>query len=107
MKIIADKVFSETMERIATKKSIFEKDIYFVQGAVKDSKGVGETVRVNFRAPIDDTSDEEASKMINFDIDAYKSDIELLRMRQFELYAERQCFKIALYMQKVRSIEIL
>jgi hypothetical protein len=115
VKIVGDKFFSEFMEKLSNNKRQSEIDIYYVQGAVKDTKnkmsneykGVGESMFVHFKAPMDDSSPEEASKLICYDIDIFADDLDLLKQRRFLEYAEKQCYKIALFMQKVRSMEIL
>ena len=77
------------------KKKNRDMNLYFVQGSVKDngngneSKGIGESIVINFRAPIDDSSPEEAIKLICYDIGVFDSDWELLRRREFFKYAER------------------
>ena len=116
VKIVGDKFFSEFMEKLTNNKRQSENDIYFAQGAVKDSKnkavsneykGVGESIVVHFKAPMDDSSPEEASKLICYDIDVFADDLDLLKQKRFTEYAEKQCYKISLFMQKVRSMEIL
>ena len=48
------------MDRMTNNKRLLERDIYFIQGAVKDTngtqepRGVGDSMTINFRAPIEE-----------------------------------------------------
>ena len=58
-------------------------------------------------APLDDSSLEDSLKKINYNVNKYADDFDLIKQGRFRTYAEKQCMKIADYMQKVRSTEIL
>ena len=101
------------MDRMTNNKRLLERDIYFIQGAVKDTngtqepRGVGDSMTINFRAPIEEQSPQSASNLINYSLENFQEDLDLLRQHKFEEYALRQCYKIANFMQQTRSIEIL
>lgn len=64
-------------------------------------------ITVKFRAPLDDSSEEEAKREINYEAFRGVKELELLQSGQFDKYAYMQVLKICYYMQKVRNREVL
>ena len=62
---------------------------------------------LNFKAPLDESSDEDALKQINYQEFRIKDELKLLKTRKFEEYGYVQCLKICHYLQQMRQIEIL
>lgn len=88
-------------------KTFDARNVNCLQTTVKDEKGFGEIITIYFRAPINDESLEDTQKEIVYDVSQFGDDLELLKEKKYQTYAEKQCMKIAYYLQKVRSIEIL
>ena len=62
---------------------------------------------MRFKAPLDDSSDENAMREINYEEFRLADELKLLKTGEFDRYSYIQCLKIAYYLQKVRQIEIL
>ena len=84
------------------------KIIYYIQtGILATEKTHPFNITVHFRAPLDDSCEEEARKEINYEAFRYEDERKLIKQGQFHRYAEIQCYKICYYLQKVRHKEIL
>ena len=72
--------------------------VYFVQsGVLATEKTDPCAITVKFKAPLDDSSDENASKEINYEEFKVVDELKLLKTADFERYAYIQCLKMAYY----------
>ena len=84
------------------------KMVYYVQsGVLATEKTDPCAITIKFKAPLDDSSDENAGKEINYEEFRVADELKLLKAGEFERYAYIQCLKICYYVQKVRRKEIL
>lgn len=107
VKVVSNKALHEIGQDLQRSNSTLARNIYYIQTTVKDVKGVGSHVDVDFKAPLDDTSYEDSLKEINFEGFRGVDELRLLKQGHFQRYAHIQCLKICYYLQKVRNIEVL
>ena len=89
------------------KRTQNQEKIEFVQTCVRHKTGIGQPIDINFKAPLNVTSHENAKKEINYSWKSLGDETELLYQGKFKEYARIQCLKMCHYLKKVRNIEIL
>ena len=107
VKVVAEKVFNDMFADLKKSKQTLGNIINYIQTTVKDEKGVGQAIDIRFRAPLNDLDEDTQKEEINYDFNSLGEDLDLLKQKRFKRYAEKQCLKMAYYLQKVRNIEVL
>lgn len=80
------------------------KDIHMMQISIKSKTGCGVPIFVEYRAPL---SLENPNAVIDYGVDAFPNDYQLLRAGDDHHYALKQCAIMAEYMQKTLGLELL
>lgn len=75
-----------------------------IQTAIKSSKGQGKMIMCKFEAPL---NSHEPFLPINYNLDSFESDMELLKTGDDHKYCLKKCHEMGDYMQKIRGLELL
>lgn len=74
-----------------------------MQTCLKSQRGIGDPTIINFLAPIDAKQPDE---LVKYNYRSLGEDVELIQTDPFK-YCQKQCYKMAYYVQKLYKIEIL
>ena len=75
-----------------------KKLVYYVQsGVLATEKTDPCAITIKFKAPLDDSSDDDHRKEINYEEFRVADELKLLKTGEFERYAHIQCLKICHY----------
>ena len=103
VKNVPQKIFNNLGSELRGSNSSQKQIVYYIQTGVQISDfREKNTLTIKFRAPVDTSSDENASKDINYEDFKIEDEYKLLKERLFERYCHVQCLKICYYLQKVR-----